>query len=142
MGRTALELIGQGGLGYSFDRLVEESEDEFGDAMKGLMYVLPLSRPFSPYNTHSWSLRRPNLFITNTFRNFINFAVKIGSPQLRRVLIDISQIRALRALKNISDTLNTRSEEIFRMKKTMLESGDENAVHQVGEGKDIMSILC
>lgn len=39
MGRTALELIGQGGLGYSFDRLLEESKDEFGDAIKQLVYV-------------------------------------------------------------------------------------------------------
>lgn len=35
--RTALELIGQGGLGYSFDRLVEDAPNAFGDAMKALL---------------------------------------------------------------------------------------------------------
>ena len=34
MGRTALELIGQAGLGHSFDPLVSDSADEFGAAVK------------------------------------------------------------------------------------------------------------
>lgn len=39
MSRTALELIGQGGLGYSFDPLVEDIDNSLGDAMKALVYV-------------------------------------------------------------------------------------------------------
>jgi len=39
MGRTALELIGQGGLGYSFDPLAEEKENGYGDALKALEFV-------------------------------------------------------------------------------------------------------
>lgn len=39
MGRTALELIGQGGLGYSFDPLVEDASESTGDAIKTLLYV-------------------------------------------------------------------------------------------------------
>lgn len=41
MGRTALELVGQGGLGYSFDPLVEDTKDEFADSVKAFVYVLP-----------------------------------------------------------------------------------------------------
>ena len=37
MGRTALELMGQAGLGYSFDPLTADSADEFGEALKALM---------------------------------------------------------------------------------------------------------
>ena len=37
MGRTALELIGQGGLGYSFDPLTEEVHNTFSDALKEFM---------------------------------------------------------------------------------------------------------
>lgn len=40
MGRTALELIGQGGLGHSFDPLVEDSQDEFAEAVKAYVYAL------------------------------------------------------------------------------------------------------
>lgn len=34
MGRTALELVGQGGLGYSFDPLVANTQNSFGEAIK------------------------------------------------------------------------------------------------------------
>ena len=40
MSRTALELMGQAGLGYTFDPLTADAADEFGEALKGLMYVL------------------------------------------------------------------------------------------------------
>ena len=39
MGRTALELIGQGGLGTSFDPLVEDVKNPFAEAIKNLVYV-------------------------------------------------------------------------------------------------------
>ena len=39
MGRTALELIGQAGLGYSFDPLVEDSPAAFASAIKEFQYV-------------------------------------------------------------------------------------------------------
>lgn len=39
MGRAALELIGQGGLGYSFDPLVDDNKDEFAEALKLLLFV-------------------------------------------------------------------------------------------------------
>ena len=37
MARTALELIGQGGLGYSFDPLTENKTNEYGEALKDLV---------------------------------------------------------------------------------------------------------
>ena len=37
MGRTALELIGQGALGHSFDSLIEDSNDEYTEAVKAFM---------------------------------------------------------------------------------------------------------
>jgi len=40
MTRTALELIGQSGLGYSFDPLTEDNDKHiFGKATKDLVYV-------------------------------------------------------------------------------------------------------
>ena len=39
MGRAALELIGQAGLGYSFDPLVENVHDDYGDALKAFASV-------------------------------------------------------------------------------------------------------
>ena len=40
LGRVALELVGQGTLGYSFDPLVEDRPDSYGEALKTLMCVL------------------------------------------------------------------------------------------------------
>ncbi len=37
MGRTALELIGQGGLGHSFDPLTEDVADEFAESVKAYL---------------------------------------------------------------------------------------------------------
>lgn len=39
LSRTALELIGQGGLGHSFDPLIEDKQNHFGDALKALVSV-------------------------------------------------------------------------------------------------------
>ena len=35
--RVALELIGEGGLGYSFDPLTADTANPYGNAMKNLM---------------------------------------------------------------------------------------------------------
>ena len=43
MSRTALELIGQAGLGYSFDPLVTDTADDIGYAIKIFQYVLSLA---------------------------------------------------------------------------------------------------
>lgn len=40
MGRTALELIGQGGFGHSFDPLVEDKRDSLAIALKLFLYVV------------------------------------------------------------------------------------------------------
>ncbi|OSX63054.1 hypothetical protein POSPLADRAFT_1056401 [Postia placenta MAD-698-R-SB12] len=39
MARTALELVGQAGLGYSFDPLIRDKADAYAEALKALMYV-------------------------------------------------------------------------------------------------------
>ena len=44
--RIALELIGQGGLGYSFDSLTTDCANPYGDAMKELMSVLQVQYLF------------------------------------------------------------------------------------------------
>ena len=48
MGRCALELIGQAGLGYSFDPLTADKPDAYAMAVKSLQFVL-LSRSSHPW---------------------------------------------------------------------------------------------
>ena len=47
----------------------------------------------------------------------------------------------LRDLLGISDTMAQRSRDIIAEKKAALNKGDEELVHRVGEGKDLMGII-
>ena len=42
---------------------------------------------------------------------------------------------------SVVDTMDTQSKKIFHSKRAALEKGEEAVVHQIGEGRDIMSIL-
>lgn len=53
MSRTALELVGQGGLGHSFDPLIEETSDEYTEAVKALVCVLVCSL-LDSYPQYGW----------------------------------------------------------------------------------------
>ena len=37
MARTTLEMLGQAGLGYSFDNFFEDSTDEYGETLKSFL---------------------------------------------------------------------------------------------------------
>lgn len=39
MARTTLEMLGQAGLGYSFDNFDEDSTDSYGESLKLFLYV-------------------------------------------------------------------------------------------------------
>ena len=48
--RAALEYIGQGGMGYSFDALDTTKKNVYGDAVKMFMYATPLTLDWSLLN--------------------------------------------------------------------------------------------
>ncbi|KAI0355902.1 cytochrome P450 [Trametes cingulata] len=120
MSRTALELMGQAGLGYSFDPLVADATDEFGEALKGLI---------------------PALAAAPGMQQYIPLYEALVPPRLRRPIAELIPSRALKRIIHIVDTMRRRSEEIFAEKKKALLAGDEALKHQVGEGNDLMSIL-
>ena len=43
MARTTLEMLGQAGLGYSFDDFQQDSADHFGESLKNFLCVRVLS---------------------------------------------------------------------------------------------------
>ncbi|EIW54984.1 cytochrome P450 [Trametes versicolor FP-101664 SS1] len=121
MGRTALELIGQAGLGYSFDPLEEDlTPDVYADAIKA--YV-------------------PSLYDLSVFRWTLPYLVHIGTPAFRRRVMQWLPMPRLHRLQAVVDTMHRRATEIYREKKARLDKGDEALLQQVGEGKDLMSIL-
>ncbi|CDO75034.1 hypothetical protein BN946_scf184640.g9 [Trametes cinnabarina] len=116
MARTTLEMLGQAGLGYSFDNFVDDSTDAFGESLK-LFFQVAL----------------------------IGFLVPIMSYVMPRWLI-AAILRAiphaeLQKMMRISSVMAQRSKEIINEKKMALMKGDDELKYKVGEGKDIMSIL-
>ncbi|KAF9565114.1 cytochrome P450 [Agrocybe pediades] len=122
MSRTALELIGQSGIGYSFDDLTEERPPhEYAAAYK---QFVPASFKF--------------FFIRNYF---LPTLVKIGTPKLRRYIVDLLPGKDVQDLKSIIDIMHDISVMIYESKKKAIAEGDAALAGQIGRGKDIMSIL-
>ncbi|KAF8971842.1 cytochrome P450 [Flammula alnicola] len=122
MTRTALELIGQSGLGYSFDPLTEDAVPHpYSEAAKNLVPTVSKMRI-------AWALLLVPLS-------------RIGPPKFRRFVVDILPWKNLHAVRDIVDVLYHTSVEIFESKKKALSEGDEALANQIGQGKDIMSIL-
>ena len=85
---------------------------------------------------------RPLATSLETVRQLIPFAEKLGQAWLRRILfLDMSPNKALRQVRDIVDVMDETSKEIFKNKKNALARGDEAVVSQIGQGKDILSIL-
>lgn len=75
-------------------------------------------------------------------RIFLPIAVKLGPASFRRRVVDMLPSSNIQRMKDISDILHARSVQIFNEKKAALARGDDAIKHQIGEGRDIMSILC
>lgn len=141
MARTALELVGQAGLGYSFDPLVQDKADAYAEAIKALVYVQP---PFfvslCGVRIH-WKSYRPTAFGLRLYRPLLPIALKIGTPAIRRRILKLIPSTRLQRMREISDAIDAHSKRIFEEKKQALARGDEAVLKQVGAGKDILSRL-
>ncbi|THU79870.1 cytochrome P450 [Dendrothele bispora CBS 962.96] len=122
MSRTALELIGQAGLGYSFDTLEDDAVTH--------PYTMTLKKLINTLG---------EMWITRDY--VIPFVVKIGTPELRRWVMDRTPWPNVHRVRDMSDYMWKVSKEIYAAKRDALAAGDEAVERQVGRGKDIMSIL-
>ncbi|KAF9043338.1 cytochrome P450 [Panaeolus papilionaceus] len=115
MGRTALELIGQGGFGHSFDKLSEDApENTVGRALKRIM---PLTLEMVFLRVYA-----------------LHHIVKIGSGAFRKKMISILPWPSMKEARNVADVLHNTSVEIFDAKKKAILEGTT-------DDKDILSIL-
>ncbi|KAJ6612274.1 cytochrome P450 [Mycena sp. CBHHK59/15] len=121
MSRTALELVGQAGLGHSFDPLVDDSVPPYLLSAKGLMSTL-------------FKLAMPRNYILPS-------VINLGPAKLRRLIVNILPWKALHEGRDIVDRIHKTSTEIYNAKKDALEKGDEAVSAQIAHGKDIISIL-
>ena len=72
----------------------------------------------------------------------IRYFKHIGTPAFQRMVLKIVPSRSIHRLQEVTDVLYARSVLIFNEKKAALEKGDEGLKAQIGEGHDIMSVLC
>lgn len=83
----------------------------------------------------------PTLAKCLTWRMLAHHHTKFGPAWLRRLLISLVPDPNVQRMKSIVDIMQVRSQAIIEDKKIALKAGDEAVKQQVGEGKDIMSIL-
>ena len=77
----------------------------------------------------------------NHLRRLVPYLPDVGSDAARRKIMGMIPQAGLQELSRIVSILNRRSVEIYEDKKRALKQGDEAVLRQIGEGKDIMSIL-
>lgn len=69
------------------------------------------------------------------------FFAQIGPAWFRRKAVENVPIARIQKAILISDTLDKTIKEILESKKAALAAGDEAVTSQIGEGKDIISVL-
>ena len=96
--------------------------------------------PFA-HDPDSWIPRSPAVSGIAIFRILAAPFVNLGPAWFRRAIVDMIPVKQVQRLKNVVDVMHKRSVEIVTEKKAALQRGDEVLTQQVGEGKDVMSIL-
>lgn len=81
------------------------------------------------------------MFPLRLVRPLLPISMKMGPRALRRAIVSLLPNQHIRRAKEISDSLDDHSRRIFEEKKLAMAKGDQAVLHQVGEGKDIMSKL-
>ncbi|KAI5835765.1 cytochrome P450 [Schizophyllum commune Tattone D] len=120
--RTALELIGRSGLGHSFDDLTVDATPH-------------------PYTVSIKELA-PAMFRVFFWRVYVLPHVhKLGPAWLRRLIVNVLPMRRVHDLRDKVDLMWANSREIYSRKLEALRLGDEAVTKQVGQGKDILSLL-
>ena len=74
-------------------------------------------------------------------RNFLPYLTKVFHPKVLKFMGKAIPWRALNRIIELTDLMNANAREIYETKKRLLESGDSATVKQVGDGKDIISLL-
>jgi hypothetical protein len=74
-------------------------------------------------------------------RNFLPYLTKVFHPKVLKFMGKAVPWRAMNRVIELTDSMNANAREIYETKKRLLELGDSATVKQVGDGKDIMSVL-
>ncbi|EPS94365.1 hypothetical protein FOMPIDRAFT_62504 [Fomitopsis schrenkii] len=120
--RGALEVMGQAGLGYSFDSFEDDSTNEFARALKDLF---------------------PSMQRIGFVRTLSPMFLKLGPQNFRRRLAVLVSRPwgSARELLAIVDKLDEKSQEILDTRKELLRGGDGALRSLEGKGRDLMTCI-
>ncbi|KAJ7915779.1 cytochrome P450 [Mycena leptocephala] len=119
LSRTSLELIGQTGIGYSFDPMLpgEERTDQYARALKGLLPAV--------YKLAIWLPVLPTI-------------AKIPARSFLRFMISVLPVPALREIRDLSDFMSATALNLVKERKEAIRNG---TLEVTDEAKDIISLL-
>lgn len=72
---------------------------------------------------------------------FLPYFSNLGTAAFRRWALQLLPSENVKLLIDATDVMDETSRTVFYHKKAALEKGDDDVVLQIGEGRDIMSIL-
>ncbi|KAI0318197.1 cytochrome P450 [Amylostereum chailletii] len=119
MGRLALDLIGQAGLGYSFGAL-QGVDNDYARSIKSI---------------------GPMLSKVNVWRRLIPTLTSTFPAPVLGWLTKVAPWPTIQHLAEASNAMHKTSTEIWEEKKGLEGLGDEAGLNQLGEGRDLMTIL-
>jgi hypothetical protein len=151
LSRTALELVGQGGMGYSFDSLQDGEVCEYTRVVKDLMYVhssfpsshhhhppdRPTNQPTDPLHSPTVSRLHIPLLLLPLFRKYLPLS-------LTRLLLRWAPLESVRTVARITQFLDRTSRDVLERKRAELREVDESVREEEGEGetgRDVLSVL-
>ena len=82
------------------------------------------------------------MYAITAVRQIFPFIVKYTSAKFRKLVMNILPWKKLHVLRDISYMLHEMATEVLESKRSALAKGDVAVAEQVGQGKDLMSILC
>lgn len=85
---------------------------------------------------------RPKIFDLSKYQSLVKYVKKLGPPRYLGKLIDMLPVAKLRDFRRIIMKMHSESVIILTQKRAALQAGDDEMTRAVGEGKDIMSVLC
>ncbi|KAI0332868.1 cytochrome P450 [Cubamyces sp. BRFM 1775] len=119
MSRFSLECVGRAALGYSFGPLEKHGTD--------------YSRALKEFG--------PTIVQLHTWRPLLPWLKRVFPRSWLRFGAEVIPYKPLQRMRGISDSVNATARQILQQKKEMLQKGDKMMMQELGEGKDLMSIL-
>ncbi|KAI9066851.1 cytochrome P450 [Trametes sanguinea] len=117
--RFSLECVGRAALGYSFGPLEKHGTD--------------YSRALKEFG--------PTIVQLNGWRPILPFLKRVFPRSWLRFGAEVIPYEPLQRMRGISDSVNATARQILEQKKEMLKKGDKMMMQELGEGKDLISIL-